>query len=109
MPLTSFIFGKYRLIIFIPLIVIIALMLAFSVGLFRTERGLPSALIGQKIPEFTSQTLEGDKITDEDLLGDEVMIINFFASWCVPCLAEHPILRDLQTNHNITIHGHCLA
>ncbi len=39
MPLTSFIFGKYRLIIFIPLIVIIALMLAFSVGLFRTERG----------------------------------------------------------------------
>ncbi len=44
-------------------------------------------------------------ITDDDLLGDEVMIINFFASWCVPCLAEHPILRDLQTNHNLTIHG----
>ncbi|MCH9852765.1 MAG: DsbE family thiol:disulfide interchange protein [Alphaproteobacteria bacterium] len=105
MPLTSFIFGKYRLIIFIPLIVIIALMLAFSVGLFRTERGLPSALIGQKIPEFTAQTLEGDAISDEDLLGDEVMIINFFASWCVPCLAEHPILRTLQETHNLTIHG----
>lgn len=38
-------------------------------------------------------------------LKDRVTIVNFFASWCPPCEAEHPLLIDLKSHHGLTIYG----
>lgn len=62
-------------------------------------RGVPSALIGQKPPAFDLPPLEGAGLpglssTDFGAPGRPVLV-NFFASWCVPCVIEHPQLTQL--------------
>lgn len=62
-------------------------------------KGVPSALIGQAPPDFTLPPLEGaDRpgLAAADLRGQgRPVLVNFFASWCVPCLIEHPQLTRL--------------
>ncbi len=65
-------------------------------------RGLPSALIGQPVPDFTLPPLEGAEppaFSAADLRGGGLpkpVLINFWASWCVPCIVEHPMLVRLS-------------
>jgi cytochrome c biogenesis protein CcmG/thiol:disulfide interchange protein DsbE len=54
-------------------------------------RGVPSPLIGKHVPSFT---LPG--FSDTDLVTGKPLLVNFFASWCVPCVEEHPVLMDLR-------------
>lgn len=60
-------------------------------GLTRDARELPSAVVGKPAPEFRLETLEGDTLTLEEHRG-RVVILNFWASWCIPCHQEHPVL-----------------
>ncbi len=104
--LNKFTFGKNPFYIFLPFTLIVLIILGLYAGLSRPERGLPSPHIGKKIPAFQMETLQGEPINNHDLITDEdVSIVNFFASWCVPCLAEHPLLQDLTTRYNIPIYG----
>lgn len=75
---------------------------------------LPSALIGKPVPEFTIPPLEGLKADDgadmpsfdsADLAAGEPTIVNVFASWCVPCLEEHPMLMALAQEPGIRVYG----
>jgi cytochrome c biogenesis protein CcmG/thiol:disulfide interchange protein DsbE len=62
-------------------------------------RGVPSALLGKPAPEFTLPPLEGAErpgVTGADLRGTRPVLLNFFASWCVPCVIEHPQLMTLM-------------
>jgi cytochrome c biogenesis protein CcmG/thiol:disulfide interchange protein DsbE len=54
-------------------------------------RGVPSMLIGKRVPAFD---LPG--FSDRDLVTGKPLLVNFFASWCVPCVEEHPVLMDLK-------------
>lgn len=70
-----------------------ALAVAFAVILasrFGTDPGLvPSPLIGEPAPDFMLPTLDGSStIALSDLKG-EILVLNFFASWCLQCRAEH--------------------
>ena len=61
-------------------------------------RGVPSALLGKPAPDFTLPPLDGaDRpgVSAADLRGDKPVLVNFFASWCVPCVIEHPQLMRL--------------
>lgn len=61
-------------------------------------RGVPSALIGKPAPDFALPPLEGaDRpgLAAADLRGERPVLVNFFASWCVPCVIEHPQLMRL--------------
>lgn len=75
---------------------------------------LPSALIGRPVPDFTLPPLEGLKADDgtampsfdaADLATGEPTIVNVFASWCVPCLTEHPMLMALAKDKGVRLYG----
>jgi cytochrome c biogenesis protein CcmG/thiol:disulfide interchange protein DsbE len=63
-------------------------------------RGVPSALIGRPPPEFALPAIEGTglpALSSADLRGlARPVVVNFWASWCVPCIIEHPQLMALS-------------
>ena len=67
-------------------------------GLQKDPNFVPSNLISKEIPEFSIKSLEGEKFTNLDLENKEVVVLNFFASWCPPCRIEHPQLLKLSNN-----------
>jgi cytochrome c-type biogenesis protein CcmF len=94
----------------LPAIAFLALVGVFFWRLNQTGQGdtpnlIPSALIDQPAPTFDLPPLytgqQGFKTAD---LKGHVTLVNFFASWCVPCRAEHPVLSDLRKS-GITLVG----
>ena len=80
-----------------PPILFAALATVFYLGMFRgNPDDLPSAFIGKAAPALPALALAGRKgLSDADLRGGSVTIVNFWASWCPPCRAEHPTLQAL--------------
>jgi cytochrome c biogenesis protein CcmG/thiol:disulfide interchange protein DsbE len=96
-----------RLIYLVPLAVFIAVAIWFAIGLTRDPSKIPSALIDQPIPAFDLPAVAGVStpgLSDQTIKG-KVTLVNFFASWCVPCRAEHPILMRLSAEKRVTVLG----
>lgn len=81
----------------IPLVVFLLVGVFLGIGLTRDPSTLPSALVGKPAPDFTLPPLDGRDahgLSRADL-GGKPMLVNVFASWCVPCRIEHPIISRL--------------
>jgi cytochrome c biogenesis protein CcmG, thiol:disulfide interchange protein DsbE len=68
---------------------------------------IPSALIGKTAPSLTLPPLEGSNtpaLDDAAMMG-KLTLVNVFASWCVPCRQEHPILKELANDGRLNIVG----
>ena len=86
-----------RYLVFIVPALFFAVAAAFFIGLNRDNpNALPSEMIGEYAPDISLTPL-GDKplFTNDQLTGPGVKIVNVFASWCVPCRAEHPNIQTL--------------
>jgi cytochrome c biogenesis protein CcmG, thiol:disulfide interchange protein DsbE len=89
----------------VPLAVVIVLLAFFFWALRSPEPSvLPSALIGKTVPDFTLPallSLPGDSgaapgLSSAQLKSGKVSVLNVWASWCAPCIAEHPQLMELS-------------
>ncbi|QID17920.1 DsbE family thiol:disulfide interchange protein [Nitrogeniibacter mangrovi] len=91
---------------FLPLVMFLLIAVVLGVGLFLDPREVPSPLIGKPVPEFSLAPVQGRTLglSTADLKGD-VALVNVFASWCVACREEHPLLVDLARRGIVTIHG----
>ena len=83
-----------------------ALVLLLGVGLTLNPREVPSPLVGKPAPAFELPLLHApDKtFSQKEMLG-KVWVLNVWASWCPPCLVEHPVLVDLAKRGVMPILG----
>ena len=95
-----------RLTVFIPLAVALIVGVFLAIGLTLNPREIPSPLIGKPVPEFKLPPVQGrtQGLSSTDLQG-EVSLVNVFASWCVACRTEHPLLMALKEKGAVTING----
>jgi cytochrome c biogenesis protein CcmG/thiol:disulfide interchange protein DsbE len=92
----------------IPIGLFVVLAIAFAVGLGLRPDVIPSPLIDQPAPSFKLPPFSGRNdggLSSEDLKGDGPTLVNVFASWCIPCRVEHPLLMQLAREHGVRIVG----
>ncbi len=101
---------RRRLLYLVPAIVFGVIAGYFLWGLItdRDPRAIPSVMIDQPVPEFDLapiEGMEGPGLKTADLTGGQVTLVNFFASWCLPCLAEHAFLIELAERDGVRLVG----
>ena len=90
----------------LPLAIFIVLVGFLAVGLRLDPREVPSPLTGKPVPSFRLPQVQApdQSISPEDLRG-KVWLLNVWASWCVSCRQEHPVLIELDRQKKIMIVG----
>jgi cytochrome c biogenesis protein CcmG/thiol:disulfide interchange protein DsbE len=90
----------------LPLLVFALLAAFLAVGLTRDPREVPSPFIGKPAPGFRLGQLADEKLafTPEDMKG-KVWMLNVWASWCVSCRVEHPLLVEMSRRGIVPIVG----
>lgn len=90
----------------VPLTLFLAIVAFLAVGLNRDPTVVPSPLVGKPAPEFCMPRLKdpGDTVSRSDLLGS-VSLLNVWATWCVSCRTEHPLLLELASDGQLPIYG----
>ena len=100
--------GGFRWWMIVPVLGAASVLTVFLLGLQRDDggRNLPSVLIGKAAPEFSLEALYDGQpgLSTADLRQPGVKLLNIWASWCVPCRAEHPKLEELA-KMGLTIHA----
>jgi cytochrome c biogenesis protein CcmG, thiol:disulfide interchange protein DsbE len=97
-----------RLLFVLPAAAFLALAAVIAAYMLSgtDPRVVPSALLDKPVPTFALPSLDGrDRgLSTADLKG-HVAVVNVFASWCVPCLAEHPQVMTLAEDKDIAVVG----
>ena len=84
-----------------PLIGFVLLVVLLAVGLNLNPRDVPSPLVGKPAPAFTLARLDApDKTFSPQDMKGQVWLLNVWASWCVSCRQEHPVLVDMARTQN---------
>ena len=90
----------------LPLILFIVMAIFLAIGLNLKPNEIPSPLLDKPAPVFTAPKLlaPNEKLATSDLKG-QVWLFNVWASWCVSCREEHPVLNEFAKQKAVTIIG----
>jgi len=90
----------------VPLLLLLALSAYFAFGLSTDMRTVESVLIDKPLPAFDLPAFgrDGEALKSEDLKG-RVSLLNIFASWCITCRVEHPVLVKLTKEKRVAVYG----
>src|SRR2546425_6313687 len=90
----------------IPLVVFMCVVVVLAAGLRRDPREVPSPLIDKPAPAFRLRQLQepGRTFSPQEMRG-KVWLLNAWASWCVSCREEHPVLTELSRTGAVPIVG----
>lgn len=89
-----------------PLVGFVALVILLAVGLGLNPRDVPSPLVGKPAPVFTLARVDApEKSFSPQEMRGKVWLLNVWASWCVSCRQEHPVLVEMAKNPAITLIG----
>ena len=80
------------------------IFICFFFGLNKKDKTLNSPLLNKPIPEINLVSLKNENLNESDF-NKEIILVNFFASWCVPCIVEHDFLFELKKQKPIKIYG----
>jgi cytochrome c biogenesis protein CcmG/thiol:disulfide interchange protein DsbE len=95
-----------RLLFLVPLVAFAVLAGYFAIGLTKDPHKIPSALLDRPMPPFDLPPLANRKEgLSTDQIKGKVALVNVFASWCVPCRIEHPLLMRLAAEGRIPVYG----
>lgn len=91
----------------LPLVALVALVAVFATSLNRDPSLVQSVLINKPAPQFALAAVDGLGVPgfDTEALKGEVTVVNVFASWCIPCRAEHPVLTQLKAATGVRLFG----
>lgn len=76
------------------LLIIVPLIVLFAVSFGRDPHAVKSPLIGRQAPPFTLRTYDDGKVVTLDSLKGRPVVVNFWATWCLPCQQEHGVLTN---------------
>ena len=97
---------KYFLFIPLAIFCFFIVVFYFRFNIDRDPSELPSVLINQKAPIFeTSSLLDNKSFISTEEFGEETIIVNFFATWCLPCREEHSNIQRLSKEKGIKVIG----
>tara|TARA_B100000795_G_scaffold76156_1_gene54136 strand:- start:248 stop:769 length:522 start_codon:yes stop_codon:yes gene_type:complete len=97
--------NKYKAIIFF--LFFIFCFVVFYKGLNNPNTYTPNIKVEKNIPLFKAKDFNSNNYINSEKIFEEnkFYIVNIWASWCVPCIKEHPLLMELSTNQSIKIIG----
>ena len=89
-----------------PLVGFVVLVALLAVGLSLNPRDVPSPLVGKPAPAFSLARVDSPQqnFSPKDMLG-RVWLLNVWASWCVSCRQEHPVLVQMAKSGKVTLVG----
>jgi cytochrome c biogenesis protein CcmG/thiol:disulfide interchange protein DsbE len=92
----------------IPFILFLLILLTFFylLAIERNPSELPSNLLDKNVPKFEAESLlKNEKFISSKEFGNEIMLVNFFATWCKPCREEHIFIKRFSNEKEIKVVG----
>ena len=107
--------GRSNYVRLLPVVIFLVIAGFFGLALRSGDPSLlPSTLVGKPVPTTTFPPIEGLEtspgkteagFTSADLAKGKISVVNYWASWCVPCVDEHPMLEQLKDAAGVDIYG----
>ncbi len=92
----------------IPIIILVLITVVFAIKIYKYDgkTEIESVLIGKKFPDLILDKLNIENSENRDhVIGKEPLLVNFFASWCLPCRAEHKVLKRISLEKTLFLYG----